>query len=218
MGILSGPLEFIKELPLPKLFTVAELGDQYVTDDAESEKKYAAKLFYKRLACGKYHCLDANGRGTIDVDLNLPLPKAIASKLGQFDLVTDFGTGEHIFNQHQCWKTMHDLCKRHAYMVFDRPTVGYEGHCFYLIQWNMISALAHANDYEVGWLEEHKTTRGILVRGALRKLYDRPFVIPQQGRYIKDLILDPAARARGPDHKSRDLRAAGVIMPREMRR
>lgn len=204
MGILEEPLQFIRDLQLPRGFSVCELGDQFITCESPA---YPASKFYQSLGCGKYISIDGNGRGSVTADLNKPLDPA----LGRFDIVTDFGTGEHVFHQMQVWKSLHHLAKENGHIVFDRPCDGYEGHCFYLIQWNLITALAHANAYVVVKLEERKTTRGKLLRGVLKKRVDRAFILPQQGRYFKDLIIDHQSTRRGAEHKSQELRAAGLV-------
>ena len=215
MGILAEPLRFIEELKLPKGFSVCELGDQFITS---GDHKYLAREWYEKRGCARYVCIDANGQnGALVIDLNKPLWTKYLSvhahkniNRGTFDLVTDFGTGEHIFDQAQVWETMHMLAKPGGLLAFDRPSAGYEGHCFYLIQWNLVTALAHANNYEVICLEEERTTRGILLRGALRKREDELFKIPQQGRYVPKLRIKTAERGV-PDWKSKELRAAGVV-------
>lgn len=203
MGILARPLEFIQELSLPHGFSVCELGDQYITCQG---KPYLAIDFYQKIGAGSYRSIDGNGRATILHDLNKPL-----SEKWEHDLVTDFGTGEHVFNQAMVWETVHNLCKRDGFIVFDRPSDGYKDHCFYLIQWNLIAALAHANSYNVIRLEEEGTSRGVLIRGVLQKTTDHKFVTPHQGRYHKDLKIDRKWTRRGPDYKSKALRAAGVV-------
>lgn len=180
MGILREPADYVRQLKLPKGFSVCELGDQYITHEAPH---YLAKKFYQDLGCGRYLAIDANGRGDLTHDLNLPLKK----DLGLFDLVTDFGTGEHIFNQFQVWKTIHILTKVNGFIVFDRPAQGYQVHCFYLVNECVFKDLAAANDYELRKLERVTTPRGELLRGVFRKRRDRKFQIPQQGRYQKDL-------------------------------
>jgi len=211
MGILTEPLQYIRDLKLPKgRFAVAELGDQWVTCGG---KHQLARKFYEELGCNRYESIDGNGRGTCTQDLNIPIEKWGMFWRCEFDLVTDFGTGEHVFDQHQVWRTMHMLTKVGGYIVFDRPCAGYEGHCFYLIQPNLIAAVAWANCYEVVAFERAETTRGHLVRGVLRKTNNQRFMVPQQGRYHKDLkpILSSDLKIRGPDHKSKALRDAGVI-------
>lgn len=214
MGIQAESLHELRGicLGLPQDFAVCELGDQRVT--ADGEEQLARRWFQKNTHCGRYECIDANGRaGAIPLDLNAPLAKTTrgAALVGQFDLATDFGTGEHVFNQFECWRTLHDLVKENGVIVFDRPSAGYEGHCFYLIQWNLISALAHANWYHVIYLRERVTTRGVILGGALLKRKHKKFVHPQQGRYVPDLIVDDEARRRGPDWRSKELRAAGIV-------
>lgn len=182
MGILKEPADFVRELKLPKGFSVCELGDQYITHVAPH---YLAKKFYEDLGCGKYVAIDGNGKGDVTHDLNRPLKKDI----GTFDLVTDFGTGEHIFDQYQVWKTIHLLTKVGGFIVFDRPTQGYEIHCFYNVNECLFHDLAAANSYEVREFQRTKTKRGELLRGVFRKKRDQKFRVPQQGRYQKALKL-----------------------------
>lgn len=186
MGILVRPLEMVAGLGLKPKFAVCELGDQWIT---HGERRLAS-VDYVKMGCSRYEAIDGNGRGTMTADLNLRLPihEGWASA---FDLVTDFGTGEHVFNQYQVFKTIHDLCKAGGFMVFDRPAQGYEEHCFWLVNECVYRDLAAANGYEVMALENEATTRGKLLRGVMRKATDRKFIIPQQRRYHK--LLRPIA-------------------------
>ena len=177
MGILKEPVEFVEALKLPKGFSVCELGDQWVT---YGTPHVLASDWYKRIGCGRYESIDGNDRGTWTHDLNRKLPAAVAP----FDLVTDFGTGEHIFDQAQVWRTIHLLTKPGGYIAFDRPTAGYPGHCFYLINEGLIRDIAAANDYAILRLEPRKTSRGELIRGVFKKTGTATkFQVPQQGRY-----------------------------------
>lgn len=182
MGILKEPAEFVKALKLPQGFSVCELGDQMMSG---GKVPTPAEAFYRKLGCGQYVAIDGNGRGSVTADLNLPL----SPMLGPFDLVTDFGTGEHIFDQAQVWRTIHDLTKVGGYIVFDRPTQGYEAHCFYLITEGLIADIQAANDYLGGRLEVSTTPRGKLIRGVFQRRSKAPFVVPQQGRYQASLRL-----------------------------
>jgi len=187
MGILREPAQFIKELKLPEGFSVCELGNQFM---AGGELDRPAKDFYYLFGCQRYVSLDGNGQGTNTIDLNLPIHFGTKALLGQFDLVTDFGTGEHIFNQAQVWQTMHDLCKPGGYIAFDRPSQGYSKHCFYLITAGLIHDLALANGYAIVRLENQKTPRGQLLRGIFRTpRHALPFQHPQQGKYQSTLRL-----------------------------
>jgi hypothetical protein len=179
MGILAEPAAYIRKLKLPKGFSVCELGDQWITHGT----RRLARDFYRELGCGRYESIDANGRGTIRYDLN----RKWKGEYGVFDLVTDFGTGEHVFDQAQVWRTLHGLAKVGGFIAFDRPSQGYRAHCYYLTAPCLYDDLARANHYRVVRLETFSGTRGELERGVFQKLHADPFVTPQQGRYAKDL-------------------------------
>lgn len=181
MGILAEPAQFVRDLKLPLGFSVCELGDQYITHD----RRRLASEFYKELGCGRYVSIDGNGRGTFTHDLNIKWNYTWPP----FDLVTDFGTGEHVFNQAQVWRTIHVLTKPRGFIVFDRPAAGYPEHCFYNIHETLIYDIAEANKYRVVKLERAKTIRGELLRGVMQKKADTKFRIPQQGRYQKALVI-----------------------------
>lgn len=189
--------------------SVCELGDQYA---GTKTGRILAREWYLSHGCSRYVAIDANGRGDITGDLNIHREHWRSAPLDYFDVVTDFGTGEHIWDQAQVWQTMHELCKPGGYIVFDRPTQGYHGHCFYLTNASVIAAFCHANQYEVVWAGRALTTRGELLRGILRKPGKvLPYRVPQQGRYFKHLaILTREEKQRGPDWKNENLRAHGV--------
>lgn len=186
MGIQKEPAAFVAQLArthLPKGFSVCELGDQGMCG---SEKRLAKDWYERDLGCGRYVSIDGNGRATHTADLNLPLPFV----LEPFDLVTDFGTGEHIFDQAQVWRTLHYLTKPGGFIAFDRPSSGYPKHCYYVTNECLYRDIAAANGYEVLWLEQAETPRGSLIRGVYRRTQTAStFRIPQQGRYHKDLVI-----------------------------
>lgn len=180
MGILKEPAAFVKQLALPKGFSVCELGDQWMSG---STPQLAAD-WYRRLGCGRYVSIDGNGRGDLTADLNQPIV------LDPFDLVTDFGTGEHIFDQAQVWRTIHTLTKPGGHIVFDRPSQGYQTHGYYLTDACVFHDIAAANGYRVVRLTSAATPRGELLRGVFQRPHTSAgFVVPQQGRYQATLRL-----------------------------
>lgn len=189
MGIGPEPEKLIRSLPLPPAFAVCELGSQIWH---EGNRKAAtwwwkpARELYEELGCSRYESLDANGRGTRLCDLNLPLHHLL-DLFGRFDLVTDFGTSEHIFNIAQAWDTMHALCKPGGIVAFDKPAEGYPDHGFYNVNRTWLLDIAGANNYELGALLEVPTPRGILWRGWFRKGEEAPFRYPVQGKYKRKL-------------------------------
>lgn len=187
MGLLREPENFVRELVagghLPKAFSVLEFGDQIVT---WCDPHYPARELYQALGCGVYFSVDGNGRGTTLFDLNMKGGR-LYRILGKqtFDLVTDFGTGEHVFDQGQFFRTVHLLTKVGGFMVFDRPSQGYESHCFWRVDESAYADIARANSYEVIRVERIATSRGELVRGVMRKMTPDKFRPPNQLRYKK---------------------------------
>lgn len=178
MAIWKSMANDIAALPLPKGFHVVELGSQEL---AYGERVPAVTL-YKKLGCGRYVSIDGNKSGTMMHDLNIPLPD-----IGTFDLVTDFGTGEHIFNQLQVWVTIHQLVKVGGHIGVIRPEQGYPTHSFYRTDECWFRDIAAANTYTILKLDRIGTLRGCNIIAFYRRERAGDFQIPQQGRYTKDL-------------------------------
>jgi SAM-dependent methyltransferase len=61
--------------------------------------------------------LDWNGKdGALSVDLGKPL-----KNLGLFDFIINGGTAEHVYDQYECWKNIHNLCKEGGLVVSVGP-------------------------------------------------------------------------------------------------
>jgi hypothetical protein len=98
--------------------------------------------------------IDLNGLdGSLKLDLSQPLPKSL---LGQFDLVTNAGTTEHVVtsndfcDQWQVFKSIHDLAKPTAAILHVIPSEnGYHCECGYMYTHDFIRKLADACRYRV---------------------------------------------------------------------
>jgi len=100
-------------------------------------------------ACGFEYCaLDIfDADNTILFDLNIHEP---GDELrGKFDLVTNFGTTEHVINQYQSMKTIHDLAKPGGIIYHDIPMSGYHDHGYLSYHPRFFFDLALANTYRV---------------------------------------------------------------------
>jgi SAM-dependent methyltransferase len=200
VGIGPEPQQLLRDLAakLPARFSVCELGDQlYATTPIPFGKRRGKRMwerapavaFYKTLGCGRYESIDANGNGTVLADLNLPLDEAAWTNLCRFDLVTNVGTTEHVFNLAQCWRTIHDLTAPGGYIFAEQPTQGYPDHGFYNLQPTFVHDLARHNSYKVEHLDCAPTPRGTVMRFIYRRTSDAAFEYPTQGRYRKRLKL-----------------------------
>lgn len=194
MGLGPEPQALLRKLreKLPADFSVCDLGDQlYATAPIPGAQRKGKRMwkrepaigFYRALGCGRYESIDANGNGTILADLNEPLPMG----LPQFDLVTNAGTTEHVFNLAQCWRTIHDLTKPGGYIYGEQPTQGYLDHGLYNLQPTFVHDLARHNAYEIEHFECSPTTRGTIMRFIYRRTSPAAFQTPTQGRYKRKL-------------------------------
>lgn len=82
---------------------------------------------------------------TIVFDLNCNAPGPDLA--GRFDLVTNFGTTEHVFNQVESFRTIHDLLKPTGVAYHDLPFAGYLYHGLFRYDSLFFDALTAANKY-----------------------------------------------------------------------
>jgi hypothetical protein len=161
---------------LEKSNSVLELGNQTFVRECINEfsselmgftnltpvKRYVESLNKKHVS------IDITGLdNSLPYDLNtLGLPY-----LGEFDLVTNFGTTEHIEpNQYEPFKNIHEFCKTNGVMIHEVPAVGgWNGHCKFYYDENFFIQLAHENNYEIIELKRNTYEVGDLLFAALRK-------------------------------------------------
>jgi hypothetical protein len=170
--------------------------------DTNNANQKPARLLYQALGMN-YHCADVDGRvGSLVMDLNFDtIPD---EHKGRYDLVTNHGTSEHILNQYNVFKTMHDLAGIDAIFVHAVPFTVHLEHGFFNYQPNFFDALARYNSYETlgVWIGpdwqlasfipwdpmlldylalSSKTTHLLVV--VQKKMYDREFCVPFQEIY-----------------------------------
>ncbi len=89
----------------------------------------------------------ADGYRTTILDLNhARLPGNLR---GYFDLVLNFGTTEHILNQFNCFKVMHDATKLGGHIFHSLPALGYVDHGYITYTGRCLFDIAGYNEYEV---------------------------------------------------------------------
>ena len=129
MGITTYNFKrMLKYLPTESL---CELGDQWLflhgtevplhtfSKDFFSTDNY--KHFIK-----KYDSIDYVDRESVDlvIDLNKPIHEQDSYAGTQYDVVTDFGTLEHVCNYYMGLKNAFDLCKKDGTVIIANPKVG----------------------------------------------------------------------------------------------
>jgi hypothetical protein len=106
-----------------------------------------ARQFWEWLGLS-YSSIDIDGSpGSIPLDLNYDcIPPHTINK---FDLVTNFGTTEHIANQLNTFKVIHDLCAVGGIMIHHVPALGLINHGLLNYNPRFFTAIAQANRYGI---------------------------------------------------------------------
>jgi hypothetical protein len=159
--------------------SILELGAQNFYQNYQSivYGVYATE-YYKLKGVESHTCIDLNSENNaIDLDLTLP------HEIGMFDMVTDFGTSEHIagYNPedeskieydgnntwkhsethlagleafYNCWTTKYTNCK--LLIVSSNPATGHwKGHGNFYYTKEFYERLAELTDMKIVMLEEH---------------------------------------------------------------
>ena len=170
--LVSGVVDLLDQAP-----TVLELGNQTFNADAKAFKVVLERLqgnprvdlvglkrlasipveerqdrvqeYYKLLGFTNYQAIDVNELyGSLVMDLNQRLDAAYAYR-DTYSLITNNGTGEHVFSQESVFYNVHSLTRPGGLMLHSMPFVEYVNHGFYSFHPNLYYALARANHYRL---------------------------------------------------------------------
>lgn len=94
----------------------------------------------------RYTCVDFDANfGSIPLDFNFDTVPA--EHRNRYGLTTNYGTTEHLINQYNAFKMVHDFTKPGGLMLHALPFTGYMEHGFFNYQPNLFEALAKYNSY-----------------------------------------------------------------------
>ena len=126
---------------------MAELGNQNLREDVLGVSLAAKKLF--RSMGIDHTSIDINGKdGALPIDLSVPIGRQ--ELVESFDMVTNFGTIEHVTRQYQGWLNVHSLAKVGGLFLHILPETGtWPGYCEYRYGEDFFPALAACCDYEI---------------------------------------------------------------------
>jgi len=114
--------------------------------DGETAKRDAQLPFYRIFGASRYQALDLeDSRAQIRADLNRPLPKSV----GTFDVVTNFGTTEHVFDIAQTFRSIHQLLSVGGVQLHTIAAYACIDHGFYNVHPTAYLDMAEANHYEL---------------------------------------------------------------------
>tara|TARA_B110000438_G_C15746750_1_gene621089 strand:- start:31 stop:1005 length:975 start_codon:yes stop_codon:yes gene_type:complete len=109
----------------------------------------SAKDFYHSLGFTEYNSIDADGkRGSLVFDMNEVLIDHYKFNK-TYDLITNFGTTEHVFNQKNVFENIHNLAKKDGYLFHLLPFEGDFNHCYYNYHPKFFYDLAQHNNYQI---------------------------------------------------------------------
>ncbi len=139
--------------------------------------------YYRLLGFSDYAAIDVNERyGSLVMDLNKDLRKSYDYR-ECFSLVTNNGTGEHVFNQDTIYRNVHQLTREGGVMIHVQPFIDYVNHGFFSIHPNLYHALAVANDYAILAMGiANRDGYGLVARGPSAKKPSRAAAQPAETR------------------------------------
>ena len=208
----------LKKEDLKQLFDNAglksNLVDEYPNINNWPERpRCPAKYFYESLGIKEYQSMDINGDyGAIVHDLNKPFEDR--SKFNKFDIVTDYGSCEHVFDIAECYRTMHNLTKPGGYIIIYQAVL--KGNGYFKFDDSFFEGIAAANNYNIIFnsyiirtVNETKSGSGqefhiprnrelfnvldfstledLGIYGVLQKTKEDKFKIPYQGKLMREV-------------------------------
>lgn len=146
---------YFNTFPLSR--TVLELGAQnFYQSYGRVPYGCYADQYYKAKGVTRYECIDLNGENyAMILDLSKPI-----DSLPTYDLVTDFGTQEHISSVmnvedlYNCWTTKYNASSRHIISV-NPKTGNWPKHGAYFFTMEFYRVLSRLTGLRVVRLEEH---------------------------------------------------------------
>ena len=158
-----------------KDISMCELGDQRM----KWNKWQTGKKYFEGKGIKEHISLDLNGRrGALAINLS----KIVSDWKNHFDIVTDYGTAEHVKGIYECFCNIHNFTREGGVMIHTVPiSGGWKGHSPYHFKDWFFSKLAEENGYksilnEVRVLPPCRGRVESLVCSVLIKESDTPFI------------------------------------------
>jgi SAM-dependent methyltransferase len=121
-------------------------GLEILADDAPP-----SRLFWQSLGF-RYACIDFDGhRDSFPLDLNTnDVPRQFRNA---FDLVVNTGTTEHVANQDNAFRVIHELCRPGGIMIHELPAGGMMNHGLFNYNLKFFWHLCRENNYQPIYLK-----------------------------------------------------------------
>lgn len=122
--------------------------------------------YFKNIYPYPIDCLDMNGEnGAIQLNLATEL-----TPTKTYDLISNFGTTEHVSDQYICWKNIHSFLDFNGIIISEIPEIGsWKGHCNYFVDYSFFKAMY--KDFEIiDYRSIYYPDNGYLSYSVLRKI------------------------------------------------
>jgi outer membrane protease len=137
-----------------KGLNICELGNLQIRKDVHPFLKANGIPLYKSAKEYFTHIgfndtsIDWNGKdGALSLDLGKPINNKFNKK---FDILINGGTTEHVYNQYECWKNIHNICKENAVIFSVGPLAGnWLKHSPYRYSLEFFEHLSIENNYDL---------------------------------------------------------------------
>ena len=127
---------------------MCELGDQFMCgfDDDPSVPKIA-KTYFENIGV-KHTSIDIGGQNG---SLKLNLSKPLNDFSNYFDLITNYGTSEHVSDQYNLFLNIHNFVRVGGAIINVAPLVGsWQDHpCFFFYESDFFNILSEKNEYKI---------------------------------------------------------------------
>lgn len=140
-------IDEFKDVPAERRKALKAELQQILDTKPPTEAFDICKVFYKLVFNYEdYTAVDLHGTPqALSLDLNEPLGLPSHG----WDVVTNIGTTEHVFNQYQAFKSLHELTKPGGLIMHSLPNQGCFDHGFFNYHPTFFYDLAEANRYEI---------------------------------------------------------------------
>lgn len=116
-----------------KATSILELGAQFFLVNGKSVG------YFKNLMKYPIDSIDLTGENN-SLKYNLSTPLVLEK---QYQLITNFGTSEHVANQYECWKNIHSACILGGFVINEVPQKGsWKNHCKFYVEESFFRALS----------------------------------------------------------------------------
>jgi hypothetical protein len=150
---------------------IAELGSQYVME--EEWGGYGPPYFKDVFSNLNITSFDINGEnGAVKLNLSNDVSN---NYWNQYDVVTNFGTTEHVKDQHTCWKNIFNMTKPGGIVISEIPKKeNWKGHCKYFFDESTFESLS--KDFKILDIQDvHYSGSGNLIYCVLEKIHSDSF-------------------------------------------